>query len=125
LSFTNNWFTTNRSALGDQLTADFSGQSYGARLEGGYRVAVVPTLAVTPYGAIQFQDFNTPSYNESNPTGGGFGLAYNAMSATDVRSELGTRFDDPTIVASKPLVLFGRLAWGARLGQEPGAQRRV
>jgi hypothetical protein len=26
LAFTNNWFTTNRSALGDQLTANFDGQ---------------------------------------------------------------------------------------------------
>jgi hypothetical protein len=28
LAFTNHWFTTNRSALGDQLTAKFVGQSY-------------------------------------------------------------------------------------------------
>ena len=40
LAFTNNWFTTNRTALGDQLTANFQGQSYGVRLEGGYRYAV-------------------------------------------------------------------------------------
>jgi uncharacterized protein with beta-barrel porin domain len=33
LSFSNHWFTTNRSALGDELTANFIGQSYGARLE--------------------------------------------------------------------------------------------
>ena len=38
LSFSNHWFTTNRSALGDQLTANFIGQSYGARFEGGYRL---------------------------------------------------------------------------------------
>jgi hypothetical protein len=39
LAFSNHWFTTNRSALGDALTANFTGQSYGARLEGGYRYA--------------------------------------------------------------------------------------
>jgi autotransporter-associated beta strand protein len=33
LAFANHWFTTNRSALGDQLTANFVGQSYGARAE--------------------------------------------------------------------------------------------
>ena len=38
LAFTNHWFTTNRAALDDQLTANFIGQSYGARLEGGYRI---------------------------------------------------------------------------------------
>ena len=111
LSFSNHWFTTNRSALGDALTANFVGQGYGARLEGGYRYAVLPAFAVTPYGAVQFQDFHTPAYSESDVTAGGFGLSYNAMNATDVRTELGARFDDPTVVYNKPLILFGRLAW--------------
>ncbi|MGA8077088.1 MAG: autotransporter domain-containing protein [Xanthobacteraceae bacterium] len=111
VSFTNNWFTTNRTALGDQLRANFAGQTYGARFEGGYRYAVLPTLGVTPYGAVQFQDFHTPSYSENDLTGGGFGLSYNAMNATDVRTELGARFDDPTLLYGKPLILFGRLAW--------------
>jgi autotransporter-associated beta strand protein len=111
LSFSNHWFTTGRSALGHQLTANFIGQSYAARLEGGYRVAALPTFAVTPYGAVQFQDFNTPAYSETDVTGGGFGLNYNAMNATDVRTELGSRFDAPTLVYGKPLVLYGRVAW--------------
>ena len=122
LSFTNHWFTTNRSALGDQLTSNFVGQSYGARFEGGYRFTLsLPSpasggglgwgLGVTPYGALQAQDFQTPSYSESDTTGGGFGLSYNAMNATDVRTELGARFDDPTLLYGKPLILFGRVAW--------------
>jgi autotransporter-associated beta strand protein len=111
LSFTNNWFTTNRSALGDQLNASFSGQSYGARAEGGYRFAVLPTLGVTPYGAVQFQDSYTPAYSESDASGGGFGLSYGSNNATDVRTELGSRFDSPTIVFGKPLIMYGRLAW--------------
>ena len=113
LAFSNHWFTTNRSALGDELTANFIGQSYGARIEGGYRYAVLPTLGVTPYGAVQFQDFHTPAYSESQSdlTSGGFGLSFNAMNATDVRTELGSRFDAPTLVYGKPLVLYGRVAW--------------
>ncbi|WP_213772313.1 autotransporter outer membrane beta-barrel domain-containing protein [Bradyrhizobium sp. dw_78] len=111
LSFANHWFTTNRTAFGDQLTAKFDGQSYGARLEGGYRYAVLPTLGVTPYGALQFQDFHTAPYSESDATGGGFGLAYNSLNATDVRSELGARFDSPMLLDGKPLLLYGRLAW--------------
>jgi YVTN family beta-propeller protein/autotransporter-associated beta strand protein len=111
LSFSNHWFTTNRSALGDALTANFVGQGYGARLESGYRYAVLPAFAVTPYGAAQFQDFHTPAYSETETTGGGLGLAFASMNATDVRSELGARFDDPTVVYGKPLILFGRLAW--------------
>jgi outer membrane autotransporter protein len=111
LSFTNHWFTTGRSALGDQLSANFLGQSYGVRVEGGYRYPVLPALGVTPYGAVQFQDFNTPAYSESDATGGGFGLSYAAMNATDVRSELGARMDDLTAIYGKPLIVFGRLAW--------------
>jgi uncharacterized protein with beta-barrel porin domain len=60
---------------------------------------------------VQVQDFHTPSYSESDPTGSGFALAYNAMNATDVRTELGSRFDAPTLVAGMPLILRGRLAW--------------
>ena len=42
LAFTNHWMTTNRIALGDQLTASFNGQSYGARLEGRLSLRVSP-----------------------------------------------------------------------------------
>ena len=112
LSFSNHWFTTGRSALGDQLSANFIGQSYGARLESGYRVAALPIFAVTPYGAVQFQDFYTPAYSETDATGGGFGLSYASMNATDTRTELGSRFDAPTLIYGKPLALYGRVAWG-------------
>ena len=58
LAFTNHWFTTNRSALGDQLNANFVGQSYGARLEGGYRFGVLPTLRRDAlWRALQFARF--------------------------------------------------------------------
>jgi hypothetical protein len=33
------------------------------------------------------------------------------MNATDVRTKLGSRFDAPTLVYGKPLVLYGRVAW--------------
>jgi uncharacterized protein with beta-barrel porin domain len=114
LAFANNWFTTNRTAMGDQLSASFQGQSYSARLESGYRF-VVPTdrnaIGVTPYAAIQTQDFHTPAYSETDLTGGGFGLSYNAMNGTDTRSELGSRFDDLTTLDNLPLVLRAKLAW--------------
>ncbi len=111
LAFTNNWFVTNRSALGDLLTANFAGQGYGGRVEGGYRFAVLPTLGVAPYAAVQAQSFQTPGYSESDVGGGGFGLSYAAMSASDVRSELGARLDAPTLLDGMPLILRGRLAW--------------
>jgi outer membrane autotransporter protein len=119
LAFANHWMTTNRAALGDELTANFDAQSYGGRLEGGYRYAVLPMLGVTPYAALQAQDFHTPSYSETDVTGGGFGLSYAAMNATDVRTELGSRFDAPTLIAGMPLVLRGRLAWAHDFVSDP------
>jgi uncharacterized protein with beta-barrel porin domain len=114
LAFANNWFTTNRAAMGDQLTANFSGQSYAARLEGGYRFALPVyhgAAGVTPYAALQAQNFQTPAYSETDLSGGGFGLSYNAMSANDTRSELGARFDDLTALNAMPLILRAKLAW--------------
>ncbi|HVU42267.1 MAG TPA: autotransporter domain-containing protein, partial [Xanthobacteraceae bacterium] len=114
LAFANNWFTTSRTALGDQLTANFQGQSYAARLEGGYRFLVPMdhnAVGLTPYAAIQAQDFHTPTYSETDLSGGGFGLSYNAMNGTDTRSELGGRFDDLTAVNGMPLILRAKLAW--------------
>jgi autotransporter-associated beta strand protein len=114
LAAANNWFATNRIALGDQLTANFQGQSYAGRLEGGYRFAVPAArnaIDITPYAAIQAQNFHTPAYSETDLTSGGFGLSYAAMDGTDTRSELGARFDDPTLVGNIPLVLRARLAW--------------
>jgi uncharacterized protein with beta-barrel porin domain len=111
LSFSNHWFTTSRTALGDGLGANFAGQSYGARFEGGYRFAALPTLGVTPYGAVQLQDFHTAAYNESDSIAGGYALAYPSQNATDVRTEIGSRFDAPTLVYGMPLIWRGRLAW--------------
>jgi outer membrane autotransporter protein len=115
LAFANNWFTTNRTAFaGDKLTASFQGQSYSARFEGGYRFAMPvdhQAVGLTPYAALQLQDFRTPAYSETDLTGGGFGLSYSAMSGTDTRSELGARFDDLTALADRPLIVRAKLAW--------------
>ena len=33
-------------------------------------------IGITPYAALQVQDFHTPGYSETDLTGGGFGLTY-------------------------------------------------
>jgi hypothetical protein len=120
LAFTNNWMTTDRSALGDDITAHFSGQSYGGRLETGYRYDVSSSspndaapyaTGFTPYAAFQTQWFHTPTYSETDLAGGGLGLTYNAMTANDTRSELGAHFEDLTLFDAMPIVLRARLAW--------------
>jgi uncharacterized protein with beta-barrel porin domain len=60
---------------------------------------------------LRLQTFDTPSYSETDLNGGGLGLSYTARNATDTRSELGARFDSPTVLGAMPLVLRGQLAW--------------
>ncbi len=111
-AFGNSWFTTTRTAaLGDQLRSSFDGQDYALRGETGYRYAVMPTVGLTPYAAIQTQWLHTPGYSESDLTGGGFALSYAAQNASDTRSELGARADDLTMFGATPLLLRARLAW--------------
>jgi outer membrane autotransporter protein len=110
-AFANHWMSTDRLAVGDHLTAKFDAQSYGGRLEGGYRFAT-PYLGITPYAAIQAQSFHTPGYTETGAIPNGFGLTFNGRDATSTRSELGTRFDRVLAVYSNAvLALRGRVAW--------------
>jgi uncharacterized protein with beta-barrel porin domain len=60
---------------------------------------------------VQLQDFHTAAYNESDSIAGGYALAYPSQNATDVRTEIGSRFDAPTLVYGMPLIWRGRLAW--------------
>ena len=112
LAYTQHWMSTDRLSFEfDQLTAKFNAESFGGRAEGGYRFAS-PIVAVTPYVGLQSQAFITPSYSESDTSGGNFGLSYAGRTATDTRSEVGSRFDrtfalDPTTL----LVLRAKLAW--------------
>jgi autotransporter-associated beta strand protein len=110
-AFANHWMSTDRFAVGDHLTADFNAQSYGGRLEGGYRFGM-PYGGITPYAAIQAQSFHTPGYTETDAIANGFALALGSRDATDTRSELGARFD--RVLALYPnavLALRGRVAW--------------
>jgi outer membrane autotransporter protein len=117
LTYGSNWMSTSRSiaAAGpDTLSASFNAQSFGARLEGGYRIASALAFGVTPYAAVQAQAFRSPGYSESGALGtpDPFGLTYAAQTATVVRSELGSRFDKIFAQPDRSSVdLFGRLAW--------------
>jgi uncharacterized protein with beta-barrel porin domain len=112
LAFANHWMSTDRfAAFGDHLTASFNAQSFGGRVESGWRFASA-FGAFTPYAALQAQSFRTPTYSEVDVTAGGFGLTYNDRTATDTRSELGARFDKQFLIdRGAVLALRGRLAW--------------
>jgi autotransporter-associated beta strand protein/T5SS/PEP-CTERM-associated repeat protein len=112
LAFTNHWMSTDRFAFaGDHLSASFNAQSFGGRVEGGYRFATIYG-GLTPYAAIQAQSFHTPSYSEADLTSGGFALGFNSRNATDTRSELGGRFDRLLLLNPEAaLTLRARVAW--------------
>jgi outer membrane autotransporter protein len=112
LSFTNNWMSTDRFAFaGDHLSASFNAQSYGGRVESGYRFATYYG-GLTPYAAIQSQTFHTPGYIETDLNAGGFALGFNSRNATDTRSELGGRFDRLLLLNPEAaLTMRARVAW--------------
>jgi uncharacterized protein with beta-barrel porin domain len=96
----------------DHLTANFTAQSLGGRLESGYRFNQ-SGLALTPYAALQTQTFYTPAYSEVDVTGlTAFALSYGAQHTTDTRSELGSWIEkDIASTAEAPVTLRGRIAW--------------
>lgn len=112
LSFTQHWMKTERTAFaGNHLEGRFDAQSYGGRIETGWRVAT-PLGGITPYAALQMQRFHLPGFAESDLTGGGFGLAYASRNADATRSELGARFERLVAVSDTALVaLQARAAW--------------
>jgi outer membrane autotransporter protein len=112
LAYTNHWMSTDRFAFaGDHLAASFNAQSFGGRVEGGYRFATIYG-GLTPYAAVQAQNFHTPSYSEVDLTSGGFALGFNSRNATDTRSELGGRFDRLLLLNPEAaLTLRARVAW--------------
>jgi outer membrane autotransporter protein len=112
LAFTNHWMSTDRFAFaGDHLSASFNAQSFGGRVEGGYRFATIYGR-LTPYAAIQSQTFHTPGYTETDLNAGGFALGFNSRNATDTRSELGGRFDRLLLLNPEAaLTLRTRIAW--------------
>jgi len=110
-AFANHWMSTDRFVVDDHLTANFNAQSYGGRIESGYRFATIYG-GITPYAAIQAQSFHTPGYTETDTIANGFALTFNGRDATDTRSELGARFDRVLALYSNAvLALRGRVAW--------------
>jgi len=102
----------------DHLTADFSANNIGGRIEGGYRFAVpgvygLSGFGITPYAAVQMQSFRTPSYSEIAVSGSSiFALGYDAHTTTATRTELGAWFDRPVaLYEGTMLSLRSRAAW--------------
>ena len=96
----------------DTLTASFNAHSFGGRLESGYKFDV-PFVSITPYAAIQMQQFRTPSYSEIAASGSNaFALTYDAKSTTSTRTELGVWLDKMIALdRGNVLAIRTRAAW--------------
>ncbi len=102
----------------DHLTADFSANNIGGRIEGGYRFAIpgvfyLPGFGVTPYAAFQMQAFHTPFYSETAASGSSiFALSYDPHTTTTTRTELGAWFDRSSLLNDSAILsLRTRTAW--------------
>lgn len=103
--------TVNHAGV-DQLNARVDGQTFAGRIEGGYRLTT-NIVAVTPYAALQAQNFYTPAYSETAASGtGAFALAYAARNTASLRTELGSRFDKTVAAGNEATLSFrSQLAW--------------
>jgi autotransporter-associated beta strand protein len=110
LSFVNQWASTDRTVLAERLQGDIDAQTYGARIEAGYRLTT-GIGGVTPYAAGQIQRFYSSDYAESGGAANSFALAYDAQSTSYERTELGLRFDTGTPGGSKQWTFNARAAW--------------
>ena len=112
LAFAEHWMSTDRTSFAaSQLTAKFTAQSYGGRVEAGYRFAAA-SFGIAPYAAANAQAFVIPSYSETDSSGGGFGLNYGGRSSPDLRGETGARFDQAIVIDPTALLtLRGKLGY--------------
>ena len=98
-------------AVGDHLTADFNAQSYGGRLEGGYRFATLYG-GIAPYAAIQAQSFHTPGYTETDAIANGFALAFPVARRARYQERAGRALRQAGAAQlRRGARLAGRLAW--------------
>jgi outer membrane autotransporter protein len=103
----------------DRLEARLDAQSWGGRLEAGYRFGT-PGFGVTPSAAGQAVALKTPSYSETAPTGANaFALSYGAQTTTMSRSELGSWVDSLALLdGGASLLLRARGAWAHNFNTE-------
>lgn len=95
----------------DQFGADFSAKGIGGRAEIGNRFDYRGT-GVTPYGAVQYQNWRLPAYSETTISGASdFAVAVDARNAANTRFEAGVWVDRTVDTQYGRLQMRGRLAW--------------
>lgn len=114
-SYANYWMETSRSSApgaNDDYRASFTAQSWGGRVEAGYKLGHYWLANWTPYGALQGQAFRTPDYAETGGAATGLALSVAGRTATAYRGEVGLRADRIVAMDAGGVTnLFGKLAY--------------
>jgi len=96
----------------DRFTASFNARNIGARIETGYRFDTL-YLGITPYAALQAQNFRTPRFSENVASGAGtFALSVADKTVTTTRAEFGAWLDRLVeLDGGRALTMRARAAW--------------
>jgi len=106
----------------DLLSAKYTAHDVGARIEGGWRVALDGQDNLVPYAAFVWDDFQAPGYGEHAASGSAnFALSYAAHDSDFGHSELGLKAGRSIAAADGILALEISAAWEHELYGAPFA----
>ncbi len=106
----------------DLLSAKYTAHDVGARIEGGWRVALDEQDGLVPYAAFVWDDFQAPAYGESAASGSAnFALSYAAHDSDFGHSELGLKAGRSIATGGGVMALELSAAWAHELYGAPFA----
>ncbi|MES2254048.1 MAG: autotransporter domain-containing protein [Pseudomonadota bacterium] len=106
----------------DLLSAKYTAHDVGARIEGGWRVALDEQDGLVPYAAFVWDDFRAPGYGEHAASGSAnFTLSYAAHDSDFGHSELGLKAGRRIDAGAGILALELSAAWAHELYGAPFA----
>jgi uncharacterized protein with beta-barrel porin domain len=104
----------------DLLSAKYSAHDVGARIEGGWRVALDEQDGLIPYAAFVWDDFQAPAYGEGAASGSAnFALSYAAHDSDFGHSELGLKAGHGIAAGDGVIALELSAAWAHELYGAP------
>jgi outer membrane autotransporter protein len=98
-----------RASVPGTAIADYDGDQFGVRVDGGWPIAVSPGWTITPQAALDWSRLELDDYTESG--GGALALAVESRSADVLSSTLGAQLDFETVLSGTLTRPFVRALW--------------
>ncbi|HEX5006422.1 MAG TPA: autotransporter domain-containing protein [Hyphomonadaceae bacterium] len=98
-----------RASVPGFATADYDGDQFGVRVDGGWPIAVSPGWTVTPQASLDWSRLELDDYTETG--GGALGLAVESRSADALWSSLGAELEFESIMSGAMVRPFARAHW--------------